>query len=177
MARSNFQSFFRRHKVLKVLLAAIVTYAAWYFLSAIIGDLILPSAAPYTLNLQHVSAYRLGELGIKAGKAWDDPNLIGRRVVTATISPVSKDVVASVVAALNAHSTYSRFWPPDLCFNPGLAFRLGDGPDQVEVQICLDCDRVLFVHGDQSQMADLSLIGHWKLDRIYHRLFASTTAD
>jgi hypothetical protein len=57
------------------------------------------------------------------------------------------------------------------CFEPGMSLSFGAGRDQVDVIICLLCDRVVFYQGNQQIPRHLSEQGHERLVQLYQKIF------
>jgi hypothetical protein len=72
---------------------------------------------------------------------------------------------------LEAPSTYS--YSSSECFEPGMALSFGNGPDRVDVLICLLCNRVVFYQADHQVVRHLSEEGNRRLTQIYKKLFAN----
>jgi hypothetical protein len=63
------------------------------------------------------------------------------------------------------------------CFEPGIAIRIGQGPEAVDVLICLNCEHVYFFRGDEVAYRNLNSIGIARFKKIYGRLFPGHSAD
>jgi hypothetical protein len=84
---------------------------------------------------------------------------------------VAPNVAAEVRQILAAPSTYN--YSISDCFEPGMALSFGDGPDRVDVVICLLCNRVVFYQRDQQVVRHLSDQGNLRLAQIYKKVFGS----
>ena len=61
-----------------------------------------------------------------------------------------------------------------LCFDPGMAFRVGSGHDAIDALICLKCDNVYFFRVDERiayKRLRLTPAGHTAFARMYESLF------
>lgn len=99
----------------------------------------------------------------------DAPQLDGWPV-TGDPVPLSRDMARELREILNSHSTYVT---PDLsdCFEPGMAVSFGDGPERVDVVICLTCEQVEFFCNGARGWRRLSPAGAQRLKAIYQRMF------
>jgi hypothetical protein len=83
--------------------------------------------------------------------------------------PMSADLAREVREVLYSHSTYMAV--DSTCFEPGMAVSFGTGADQVDVVICVRCDRAVFYRAGQSEGRRLTIEGGKRLVSIYERLF------
>jgi hypothetical protein len=83
--------------------------------------------------------------------------------------PVPPDVAAELRDILSSSSTY--LIQQSDCFEPGMAVSFGQGPNRVDVIICLLCNRAVFYRGDQSVVRKISDLGNKRLMGIYERVF------
>jgi hypothetical protein len=100
-----------------------------------------------------------------SGRRLQDFELDGDEVI------VAPDVSREVRQILAAPSTY-RYSISD-CFEPGMALSFGNGPNRVDVVICLLCNRVIFYQADQQVVRHLSDQGNRRLAEIYKKLFGT----
>jgi hypothetical protein len=121
---------------------------------------------PFLLNAEPVIANKVHSIVSTtkpSARLLRDFQLEGNEV---TVTP---EVSAEVRQILADTSTYH--FSISKCFEPGLALSFGDGPDRVDVLICLLCNRVVFYRGDEEVARHLSDQGNLRLARIYKKLF------
>ena len=64
-----------------------------------------------------------------------------------------------------------------LCFEPGIAFRFGEGLAATDALVCLHCRKVLFFHKGAEEYMDLNPVGVERIRSIYGQLFPGHTVD
>jgi hypothetical protein len=124
---------------------------------------------PFSLDANPVIAHRLAGISMRASPPGTPPlhgfNLDGDPVA------VPADAAADLRKILGSHSTYK--FNVGHCFVPGMAVSFGDGPDHIDVLICLFCDSVQFYKGDSMVDRKLSPKGKRQLWEMYKRIFGA----
>jgi hypothetical protein len=134
----------------------------WYYLNQHRRNL------PFPLSAEPVVGHR-----IDGESQWNDlpkgaTSLRHFKVIGDPVA-VPPDIAAEVRNILASTSTYT--FNDSQCFVPGMALTFGDGPNHVDVLICLLCKRIVFYRGDAQVGHSLSDEGNDRLTSIYKRLF------
>lgn len=154
----------RKWKIVVPLIGIGLTFVWWHGLS---------NAAPFPLGARPVVAYQLGSVIFQKGDVPSvEANFHDYRIET-TRTDVPDDVLRELVQSLESRSTYTD--NAYKCFDPGMGFTFGNGPERVEVLICLACRRADFCRGNKWVNTCLSGKGIARLDAVYRRLFTPTT--
>ncbi len=122
---------------------------------------------PFLLNAEPVVANKVHSIVSTtkpSARLLRDFQLEGNEII------VPPEVSTEVRQILADPSTYH--FSISKCFEPGLALSFGDGPDRVDVLICLLCNRVVFCRGAGAVARHLSNQGNLQLARTYKKLFA-----
>ncbi len=124
---------------------------------------------PFPLNAEPVVGFRLYSVpGVGTSPKENAPELHGWKMVGDGI-PISNELASAARTILSSPSTYTGH--DQRCFEPGMAITFGQGANQIDVLICLFCDRVVFYKGDEQVGHVLTKEGHEKLKTIYEQVF------
>src|SRR5581483_9967230 len=110
----------------------------------------------------NVAAYQLGEI------AQNQPRFYDCAIVDQKKS-LAPDVANKLRKILADPSTYDITMPH--CFEPGMAFRFGNGDNAVDVVICLNCNKIEFHRGQIVKSKPISDRGNDELRQIYQKVF------
>jgi len=141
---------------------ALIVLAVWYALTT----------PPFKLPTGATSAYQLDE----NYELKPDPNQphIGRWRQLDQAQSLSREQIDRVRNLLGSHSTYGT--TSYACFNPGIAFRFGEGANIVYVLICLHCHLVEYRSGDKSRTIPLSDSGIEEFRALLNEIFPDADA-
>ena len=99
-------------------------------------------APPYPLPVSSMVAYRITGQEIDNRFFGNDPNSIHGYAIVQRQPILDAQLRQDVVDMLNSRLMYGR--QGFACFEPGIAIRLGEGEDRVDILICLECQHVYF---------------------------------
>jgi hypothetical protein len=132
-------------------------------------------SAPYPLPNSPMIAYRItgqeGDLRFFA----NDPNSIQGYAIIQRQMISDSQLQNDVINALNSRLVYGS--DNIRCFEPGIAFRLGEGPNAIDVLICLTCRHIYFFRGGEVAYRNLNSAGVVRIEDLYGRLFSGHTPD
>jgi hypothetical protein len=130
---------------------------------------------PYGLPASPMIAYRITGEEIDAKYFADDPNSLRGFAIVQRQAITDRQLEQDVLDVLNSRLIYGS--ENILCFEPGIAFRFGQGQGEIDALICLTCRKVYFFRGDQVAYRELNSIGIARIRSLYVRLFPGHSPD
>jgi hypothetical protein len=159
-----------KKKFLGIIAVLLVLIIAFFFL----GGLTFQSA-PYALPISPMTAYRITSSEGDKRFFGNDPNTIQGYAIVQRQVIANPRLQQDVVDLIDSRLIYRMGGA--MCFEPGIAIRVGNGPDAVDVLICLTCEHVYFFRGNEVAYRDLNSIGIARIKKMYGRLFSGHDAD
>lgn len=130
---------------------------------------------PYPLPASPIAAYRITGEERDGALFSGDPETIRGYAIVQERQITDPQLKQDILALLNTRLTYGL--EGMACFEPGIAIRLGDGPNQVDALICLECQHMYFFRNDQIGYRDISALGIERIRTMYPRLFPGHSPD